>query len=43
MEELFQEILDAFPKDQEVPKQRADFEKKRWQESRKLKDLIPRG
>ena len=43
MEELFGEILDAFPKDQDVPKVRADFEKQRWETSRKLKDLMPRG
>ncbi len=43
MEELCQEILDAFPKDQVVTKERAEFEKARWAESRRLKDLMPRG
>jgi NAD(P)-dependent dehydrogenase (short-subunit alcohol dehydrogenase family) len=43
MEELHREIIDAFPTDLEITKERAEFEKARWAESRRLKDLMPRG
>ena len=43
MEEICREMLDAFPKDQDPGTIRAEFEKARWAESRRLKDLMPRG